>query len=251
MFVSSIDDALARKVENKAYEQENVEPDYVAIIPPVVVDEEEYEDDYGSDISDSDPLESVNRIMYDFNDVVDRYLLAPVARGYRSVVPEYGRDRIGDALNNLTSPVSFVNNILQGDVKGTATVFWRFVINSTIGIGGLHDIATDFGLERDDADFGQTMGVYGLESGPYIVLPLLGPTTVRDSLGDIFDVIYDPTASANTAFVVTHRVVDIVDSRENILDFTDDIEKNSFDPYVSIRSSYLQNRQKEIDSAYK
>jgi len=251
MFVSSVGDTLAKDISTKVEKQKAKEEKYITIIPPVVVSEDDFEDDYGQDVNDSDPLESFNRVVYDFNDVLDRYLLSPVARGYRNIVPEYGRNRVGNALHNLTSPVSFVNNVLQGDVKGTATVFWRFLINSTIGIGGLHDIASDFGLEEDRADFGQTMGVYGLESGPYIVLPILGPTTVRDGLGDIVDIIYDPTAYANSAFVVTHRVVDIVDSRENILDITDDIEKNSFDPYSSIRSSYLQNRQKKIDSAYK
>lgn len=223
---------------------------YITLIPPVIVTDDEFEDDYDIGVDESDPLESFNRIVYKFNDVIDSYLLVPVVRGYRKVIPEYGRDRISNVLNNITSPVSFVNNILQGDIRGTATVFWRFVINSTIGIGGLHDIAADFGLERDDADFGQTMGVYGLESGPYIVLPFLGSTTLRDGLGDIVDIIYDPTTYTGTKFIVTYRTAEIVDDRESILDFTDDIEKDSFDPYTSIKSSYLQNRQKKIDSAY-
>ncbi len=223
--------------------------EYVPVVPPVVVYDEEFSEEYDDGFNDSDPLESFNRTVYRFNDTLDDYLLSPVAEGYRAVVPEYGRNRVSNILSNLTAPVSFANNLLQGEFKRAGHSFWRFVINSTIGIGGFNDVATEFGIPDDKSDFGVTLAKYGVESGPYIVLPLLGPTTVRDGFGGVVDIFASPVTYSGTAATITYRASDTVSGRERLLDLTKDIDENSFDPYASIRSSYLQNRAKKIKNA--
>jgi len=191
---------------------------------------------------DADPLEGFNRGVYKFNETVDNILLEPVARTYRAAIPKWGRERVGNALNNLSSPVVFANSVLQGDVDQSFATFWRFVINSTLGVGGLFDVAKEAGLKPRKEDFGQTIGKYGVGSGPYIVLPFIGPTTARDAVGKAVDSISNPFNYLTPAAVVTINTVDVVDEREGLLDTIDEIEETSFDPYSTIRSAYIQHR---------
>lgn len=195
----------------------------------------------------ADPIEGLNRGIYKFNEGVDTVILAPVARGYKYVVPEYGRDRVGNALNNLQEPVTFLNNALQGNVEGTFSSFWRFVINSTFGIGGMFDVARDTGLQPVQEDFGQTLASWGVGNGAYIVLPILGPSSARDTVGLVVDTVTNPFSYLTTPAVVAIKGTDLVDSRARLLDITDEIQRTSFDPYSTVKSAYIQHRNTEID----
>ena len=202
---------------------------------------------WADDMKDNDPLEGFNRAMFGFNHVVDTILLRPIAAGYRYVAPQMVRNHIGNFSDNLYEPVNAINALLQGDVQQGMTSFWRFVINTTIGFGGINDVASEAGLQYRSEDFGQTLGVWGVDSGPYLVLPLLGPSSVRDGTGRIADIFLDPinyyvdfwTAAGIDAgqAVVT---------RERYLDPIDDIYASSLDPYASFRSIYQQRRAAQI-----
>ena len=209
-------------------------------------DDEEYgeEDIY-------DPLETWNRGVYEFNDILDSYILKPTARGYRKVVPSWGRERVHSFLRNLTEPVTFVNAVLQLDKDRAFTSFWRFTINSTWGVGGMFDIAGQEGLVYRDEDFGQTLGKYGIGPGPYIVLPLLGPSDARDVVGKVADVFADPFTyilEDDEPLLWTRYGVNVIDTREQLLDITDDIDASSFDRYATYRSIFLQNRKSKISN---
>ena len=135
----------------------------------------------------ADPYEDFNRQMFAFNSGVDKYAVGPVAKVYETVTPEYGRDRVSDFLNNLKSPVVFVNDVLQAEETRAADTFVRFGLNTTLGIAGLWDVAEYFGLPGHSEDFGQTLAVWGVESGPFMFLPMAGTTTPRDFLGGRVD----------------------------------------------------------------
>jgi phospholipid-binding lipoprotein MlaA len=202
-----------------------------------------------SSVSENDPLESTNRSIYKFNDTIDNYLLEPVARGYRFTVPAWGRDRVSSFFNNVNEPGNFINSILQGDMNATFVSFWRFTINSTIGIGGLHDVAGGFGLREKEKDFGQTLAVYGVGSGPYLMLPFFGPSNPRDTIGLVADKLSDPTTYLDGTGSIGLSASGIVDKREGLLDITDQIESDSLDPYSTIRSGWVQKRREEIRRA--
>lgn len=196
-----------------------------------------------------DPLEPFNRAVYKFNDVLDRAILKPTAKAYRFVMPAWGRQRVHNFLQNLTSPVSFVNAVLQGDFHQSMITFWRFVINSTWGVGGLFDIAGQEGLVERKEDFGQTLGTYGVGSGPYIVWPIFGPSSLRDTGGTVVDIFTDPINYLDDdKIVIGRKVAEVVDSRERLLDLTDDIDRVSLDPYATVRSFYAQRRQSEVEN---
>lgn len=200
----------------------------------------------------SDPWEGMNRDLYAFHDGVDRTLIEPVARGYRAVTPGPVRGGVRNFLRNLRGPVIFANDVLQGEVGRAGTTAGRFAINTTIGIAGIFDPASSMGLERHDEDFGQTLAVWGVPSGPYIFVPLLGPSTVRDGAGRIVDVVFDPLTWAEFDEVDTVRVARTVTAgiaaRENVIEAVEDVRENSLDPYVSIRSSYTLLRQSAIQN---
>lgn len=194
-----------------------------------------------------DPFEKSNRGIYAFNKVLDDAFIRPLAVTYRFLIPRYGRERVSSFFSNLNEPITFFNALLQFDVERSFTSFWRFTINSTFGLGGIFDIATLAGLEHRKEDFGQTLGVYRFDAGPYVVLPILGPSSGRDTIGLVADVFLDPF---NYIF---HRYASIglaagegVEKRESVLDVIDDIESNSIDPYATIRSLYLQQRESLI-----
>lgn len=200
----------------------------------------------------SDPWEGLNRNLYAVHDGVDRAVLEPVARGYRAITPRPVRTGVLNFLRNLRGPVIFANDVLQGEVGRAGTTAGRFAINTTIGVVGLFDPATSMGLERHDEDFGQTLAVWGVESGPYIFVPLLGPTTVRDGAGRVIDTVFDPLTWADFDEVDEVRagrtILAGVAAREQIIETVEGLRENSLDPYVSIRSSYALLRESAIQN---
>ncbi|MBL0318962.1 MAG: VacJ family lipoprotein [Alphaproteobacteria bacterium] len=211
----------------------------------------EYADDNYIDVYSNpkqfDPIEPFNRAVYKVNEGIDNVLFKPLARAYRAVVPTWGRDRIHGVLRNLGEPVVFVNAVAQGDVKHSFTTFWRMFFNTTFGLGGMFDFAEQVGLNYRQEDFGQTLGVYGVSSGPYLVIPVLGPSSVRDAVGMVVDFFVDPMTYINDDTVyISYKAVSVIDEREHLLDLTDQIEKVSFDRYATVRSLYLQSRDSAI-----
>ncbi len=196
----------------------------------------------------ADPIEPVNRFIFGFNDVVDRLLIEPVAKGYKAVLPSFVRDAIQSFVRNLQSPVIFANNILQGQVGDAGITAARFLINSTVGIAGLVDVAKAQGLTYQDEDFGQTLAVWGVGDGFYLVLPILGPSSLRDTAGLVADSFADPVriVSSNTDnewIYYTVGAVKGIDTRSRIITAVDDLRRNSLDYYAAARSAYGQQRQ--------
>jgi phospholipid-binding lipoprotein MlaA len=198
----------------------------------------------------NDPIEPFNRAMFDFNLFLDDYFLTPVAKGYRWIMPEYVRDRVTMFMANLTEPVTFGNDLLQGEFSRAGTTLVRFATNTTVGIGGLYDPAGFWGVERHREDFGQTLGSYGVAEGPYLVLPFFGPAPPRDAAGKVVDLFMDPAnyvGGDNAAYARWSAMgLDIVNSRANNLDIVADLRKTSLDFYAAVRSLYRQNREAEI-----
>ena len=198
--------------------------------------------------AEQDHSESLNRSIFKFNEVVDNILLKPVAQGYRFITPEPVRDRIGNVSSNLGEPINMLNAFLQGDVQQGFTSFWRFVINTTVGLGGMHDVAKDAGLPYRSEDFGQTLAVWGVGEGGYVMLPIFGPSTLRDTFGLGVDIASSPWTyiprddTASIGVAVGRGIV----KREQLLDPIDDIYATSLDPYATFRSVYLQRRDSEI-----
>lgn len=200
--------------------------------------------------ANNDPLEPFNRGVFQFNQMVDRFLLRPVASGYRYITPQVVRTHIGNVSDNLFEPLTMVNSFLQGNFTGGMTSFWRFVINTTVGIGGINDVAASAGLTGHREDFGQTLGVWGVGSGPYIVLPILGPSSGRDTVGLVTDWFMDPVNYAvdDTWTSIYIAAGQGMVERERLLDPIDDINASSLDPYATFRSIYQQRRAAQINN---
>lgn len=195
----------------------------------------------------NDPWEPTNRAIFEFNQALDRTLIKPAAKGYRAMIPEWGRDRIDDFLTNLNSPIVFMNDVLQGEIGRAAETVGRFVMNSTFGVLGIMDVAEHAGMKGHSEDFGQTLAVWGLPEGPYLMLPLFGPMNPRDGIGMGVDMVADPVGwYAPTWANITRSVVSGINTREEYLDVLDEVERSSLDYYASIRSMYRQNRVKQI-----
>lgn len=190
----------------------------------------------------SDPLEPVNRGIYSFNRGADRYVLRPVARSYRDYVPVEIRSGVSNFLDNLFYPTVIVNDLLQGKLVQGGKDLGRFVVNSTIGIVGILDVATDMGLPANDEDLGQTFGKWGAGEGWYLMLPLLGPSNTRDLIGSVGDAYTSPTAYVDTEEAIALRVMGAIDARTGLLD-ADKFLDEQYDPYLFIRTAYLQRRQ--------
>lgn len=198
----------------------------------------------------ADPLEGFNRAMFAVNVGMDRAVIRPVTVVYRAVMPETGRNMVSNFLENLSAPVVFGNSVLQGDQQNSFATFWRFVINTTFGIGGLFDVASSAGLKNRDTDFGQTMAVWGVNSGAYLVLPILGPGTLRDSAGVGVDILMDPvTWMYEDWYSYAEAGARVVDRRSTYFKTFDDLYRSSLDPYVTFRSVYLQRRTAQIQEA--
>ena len=199
----------------------------------------------------NDPLEPMNRHLLDANLFVDRILLKPATQVYTTILPEEGRDALKRVLDNMKEPVVVINSVLQAEPKAAATSAGRFVINTTIGIGGLVDIAAKNGLDKQIGDFGQTLFVWGLPEGPYLILPILGPSNPRDLVGMGIDAYIDPFSLLATAknidqIQIARFVLDGIDQRARASDILDDLQKNSLDFYAQLRSLSQQHRAAEL-----
>ena len=191
----------------------------------------------------SDPFEKYNRAVYKFNDGVDRVLLKPVARGYRKIIPSPVRRSVGNFFRNLLEPTTIINDILQGKFEHAVTDTARLVFNTSFGLLGIFDVATGMGIERHREDFGQTFAVWGFKPGPYIMLPFIGPTNIRDGIGLLpyylatDPRLYNSNSSVNLALIV----VNAVDTRAQLLTGSKLLELQ-LDPYAFLRETYNQRR---------
>ena len=203
-----------------------------------------------------DCFESVNRVTFAFNQGLDKIIFKPLAKGYRKL-PQPIRSGTSNVINNLGNVVTIPNNILQGQMKDASMNSLRLIINSTLGIAGIFDVASYYGIEkRDKEDYGQTLGTWGVGEGCYFVLPVLGPTTVRDSIGSLANVLggdawYNVTVANDTQYFneadyYLSQLLSGVDFRAKNLESFDSLENTSIDLYASIRSLYLQDRQRKI-----
>jgi phospholipid-binding lipoprotein MlaA len=198
---------------------------------------------------DADPLSGFNHAMYQFNYVFDGVALKPAAHIYRGLVPEYGRARVTNALENIYLPVTFGNSLLQGDVYNSFTTLWRFLINSTIGLAGMYDVASDAGLHHRATDLGQTFAIYGAEPGAYLVLPILGPSSVRDGIGRVGDIFMNPLVYIDSGLSYAVAGATAVDARANNMKLIDDIYASSLDPYSTFKSGHTQKRASDVRRA--
>lgn len=196
----------------------------------------------------SDPFESTNRGIFAFNKAVDDAVIHPAVKGYRAVVPEPGRRGVRNVLRNLRSPVTLANEVLQGDVDGAGKVVLRAVVNTLIGAGGIFDVAGYEGYKYEQEDFGQTLGVWGVGHGPYLVVPILGPSSARDYAGYFIDSFADPLRwylfnTNNEGWYYAKVGVEYFDLRESLMDVLNELERSSIDYYAAVRSTYYQRRE--------
>lgn len=209
--------------------------------------------------AEGDPWYGFNRSMFSVHQAVDGAVLEPAARGYRAITPRPVRSGVLNFLRNLRSPVIFANDVLQGEVGRAGNTAGRFAINTTIGIAGIFDPATSMGLERHDEDFGQTLAVWGVPSGPYVFVPVLGPTTVRDGAGRFVDIALDPLTWADFDDVDTVRtsrtIISGIAQREVLIEQIDSFEAQAGDDenaeerlYVTYRSAYEVSREAAIQN---
>ncbi|HEY2069621.1 MAG TPA: VacJ family lipoprotein [Rhizomicrobium sp.] len=198
----------------------------------------------------NDPFEPMNRAIFNMNQGFDKAVLLPVAQGYVDVVPEGARDSVHNFLSNLDIPVTFANDVLQGEFTRAGQSVGRFTINTTLGLGGLFDVAARWGIPPHSEDFGQTLGVWGVGEGPYLVLPFFGPDPPRDAGGQIVDIFLDPTTyiqiRGHLYWSAGREVASAMDLRSRSIDDLDSIERSSVDYYASVRSLYRQHRNNEI-----
>lgn len=191
-----------------------------------------------------DRWEGFNRGVYKFNDTVDRAALKPVAKGYQKITPRWMRIGIGNFLGNLEYPTTMVNQLLQGKPKQGLRDTGRFLLNSTLGLAGLFDVATAIGLEANDEDLGQTLAVWGVGSGPFVNLPFFGPSSLRDAPTRMVDFFFDPITYIDPPWegVWGERVLDVVHSRAELLPLDGTLQR-TYDPYAFVRDAWIQQRE--------
>jgi len=206
-----------------------------------------------------DPFENYNRKIYKFNDTIDKYFFEHLARSYRKTIPKPARSSFRNFLDNMTLPLSAINSIAQGKIDNGLATFSTFLINSTLGVGGFFDIARKKGINYEREDFGQTLGYWGFSSDNFLMLPFFGPSNFRDFVGFSVDRTIDPLGfnvlqvGGDANFIdggkrIFNTAFKVVDNREELLDIIDNIRQDSFDPYATIRSAYLQRRLAQIEN---
>lgn len=194
-----------------------------------------------------DPWEGFNRAVYSFNDLLDRALIKPLAEGYDAVVPEPVDKGVTNFFSNVSDVTSAINNLLQFKVGRAISDLGRVAVNTTIGIGGLFDVASNMDLPHYGEDFGQTLGTWGVASGPYIVLPVLGPSSGRDAVGQVADWFTDPVNYIEDDTVRYSLIgLEVVDKRSDLLNASRVVDQAALDPYAFVRDSYLQKRRSEV-----
>jgi len=190
-----------------------------------------------------DPFEPVNRSIYRFNELADKYVARPVAKGYQFIAPSVIRTGVTHFFDNLSYPVDIINAVLQGKFKQAGLDTSRLVINTTIGVLGFMDPATDVGLAKHDEDFGQTMGVWGIPDGPYIMVPFFGPRTIRSGVGDLADLYVNPQFQLFSSSVQTKlNIFWLIHQRSRLIGIDEEIQR-AFDRYAFVRDAYMQNRE--------
>ncbi len=199
-----------------------------------------------------DPIEPINRAIFGFNNVADKIILEPIAKGYRKL-PSPIQSGISNFLSNLRTPLVVVNQLLQGQGSNAVESSGRFIVNSTVGLLGIIDVADKMGLEEKEEDFGQTLATWGVGDGFYIVLPLFGPSNLRDTTGMILTYATDPinayAVSEGESWIIPFRTAtNAIDQRSRIIDEVNALRDNSLDYYAAVRSSYYQNRKAAIDN---
>jgi phospholipid-binding lipoprotein MlaA len=197
---------------------------------------------------ENDPLEPFNRVVFEVNNFLDSLLLEPLARIYRGVTPQFFRDAVNNFLDNLNTPVVLANDILQGEPYRAEKTIGRFMLNTIMGVGGLVDVGGILGMpERHKEDFGQTLAVYGVGPGPYLVLPLLGPSNPRDAFGFVVDFAFDPlTFVAPTDIALARFGTETLTFREENIEAFDEVKRSSIDLYAATRTLARQLRATEI-----
>jgi phospholipid-binding lipoprotein MlaA len=213
-------------------------------------------DDFDLEYSDRpsgfpDPIEPVNRSILAFNTEVDRWILDPITRVYRFILPDQVKRAIQRGLANLNSPGVTINDVLQCEFEAAGITIWRFVINTTFGIGGLFDPAQFLGVDGHSADFDQTLALYGVPSGAFLMLPVFGPTTVRGGFGTIVDISFRPTTyflagTDQLVFAIIHGGSSGLATREASFDAINDLQDSSIDYYAALRNAYYQKRMADI-----
>ena len=204
----------------------------------------------GLNTEQSDPLESFNRSMFAVNQGLDKVILKPTAQVY-GVLPQPAKMGVGNVLANLSLPVTFLNQTMQGETASAGNTLVRFSVNSTIGILGIFDVASGLGVRHQREDFGQTLAVYGVGSGPYIFLPILGPGNPRDLIGRAGDAVINPIYWAGNNddeddIRLGVTLISGIHAREGALELLEELENTSVDYYTTVKSLYIQNRDSEI-----
>lgn len=225
-------------------------PVYAAAQAPEAAPQSPVEESVAARADVADPAERLNRASYAVGSVLDRAALAPLARGYRAVTPGFVRAGVRNALSNLDAPKTFANDLLQAEWKRAGKTAVRFVMNTTLGVGGLIDVGRGVGLQGHSEDFGQTLGKWGVKPGAYVYNPIGGPSSVRDTVGTVVDIAFNPLAYARGHDINAIRggraAVGAIAAREGVLDQSDALNRTSTDPYVSLRTIYAQARASAI-----
>jgi phospholipid-binding lipoprotein MlaA len=205
------------------------------------------EEAFDEEVTEYDPWERFNRAMFNFNQRLDRHVLKPVAKVWNFVVPDLAQQSLANAFDNITMPRRLINSLLQLKIEGAGLELARFFLNISMGVGGFFDVATELGVPRSDEDTGQTLGYYGVGPGPYLVLPLLPPLTVRDGVGFAADGAMQPISYvAPFAATVGMRAGQVINDRSLNLETFEEFEQMTFDLYSAVRNAYLQRRQRMI-----
>lgn len=193
-----------------------------------------------------DPLEKINRPIYKFNRGLDKIILKPLAKGYKAITPDPVEKGVSNIYENLSDIITSVNGLLQGKVKQSGSDLLRVVVNSTVGLVGIFDVASSWGLDKHDEDFGQTLGYWGIKPGPYVMLPFLGPSDFRDVWGVAGDYPLNPVIySDNVRLKNSVSGMRVIDKRASLLEYDNQLEE-AIDEYAFIRDAYLQNRQYKV-----